>query len=180
MPLHDKVNGRSLHLNIKDCQPCINIEKCYYKCWHQIWRVFMLKVALPLAVNDSMHASHPGKRVQEHLSNALKFCCCLMLVWHANMNQDIIYTLSVLCFKILCLAYLCDFYNSSFLRHVLHRYHCNAYYCRMSVSLEFIEWLNLNVLVEKKIHRYVFVFTFLGGQEEYVLSYEPVNQQEGL
>lgn len=32
----------------------------------------------------------------------------------------------------------------------------------------------------KALHRYFFAFIFLGGQEEYVLSYEPVNQQEGL
>uniref|UniRef100_A0A8C3LAM2 Disks large homolog 1 n=1 Tax=Chrysolophus pictus TaxID=9089 RepID=A0A8C3LAM2_CHRPC len=30
----------------------------------------------------------------------------------------------------------------------------------------------------KTIHKYFFAFTFLGGQEEYVLSYEQVNQQE--
>jgi len=35
MPLHDKVNGRYVHFVICDCQPWINIEKCYCKCWLQ-------------------------------------------------------------------------------------------------------------------------------------------------
>lgn len=90
--------------------------------------MLMMKVALPIAVNDSMHAFHSGEHVYEHFNNALKFFLCLMSVHHANRNQAIIYTVCVLCFKILCLAYLCDFYKSLLLKNVLHRYHCNAYY----------------------------------------------------
>lgn len=63
MPLPDKVSGRYVHLDIHGCQPCINMEKVIVNAGFKVWIMFMMKVALLLAVNDSMHAFHSGKCV---------------------------------------------------------------------------------------------------------------------
>lgn len=66
MPVHDKVNGRSVHLDIHGYQPHINMEKCYCKCWLQRTEQVPDAGGIALAVNDSMHALHPG-----HVGNSI-------------------------------------------------------------------------------------------------------------
>lgn len=66
MPVHDKVNGRSVHLDIHGYQPCINMEKCYCKCWLQRMESAPDEGGIALAVNDSMYALHPG-----HVGNSI-------------------------------------------------------------------------------------------------------------
>lgn len=60
MPIHDKVQGRSVHLDLHGCQPCINIEKCSCRCCLQSVESVPNAGGIALAVNDSMHALHPG------------------------------------------------------------------------------------------------------------------------
>lgn len=58
MPIHDQVDEGSVHLDIHDCQPCINMGKCSCKCC-RVWSIPKAG-GIALAVNDSMHALHPG------------------------------------------------------------------------------------------------------------------------
>lgn len=60
MPIHNKVNGGSVHLDIHACQPRINMEKCSCKCCPQSVESIPTAGGFALAVNDSMHALHPG------------------------------------------------------------------------------------------------------------------------
>lgn len=59
MPLHEKLTGRDVHLGMHDFQLCIqkNVAETF-----EVWKTLMKKVALPLAVNETMHALHSGKR----------------------------------------------------------------------------------------------------------------------
>lgn len=160
MPVHDKVNGRSVHLDIHGYQPRINMEKCYCKPWLQRTEQVPDAGGIALAVNDSMHALHPG-HVGNSISAMLENSSC---AWH-QLDMPT-YTRKLF---ILYVSYALKLgVWLSFVSFIIHRSwkmslisiivmhiaeQCLYRYSPWSDSVEIC-------CFRKKIHWYVFAFTF--------------------